>query len=182
MKYTMRTPCKHCPFRSNIKGYLTKERVVEIAQSVINGQTFPCHKTTEEIEDDYGESDMVATNDSQSCAGAEIFAHHHGTSSQMSRIAERLHLPVAKLNLRAKVCKSLREMIEVHDGEQEGETCEIVNENCLAPAGYSMGGGAIEGDEFVTTTCHECGRYVCEACSKMVKRKRVCDECREAGE
>lgn len=179
MKHTMRTPCKHCPFRSNIKGYLRKDRVVEIAQSVIAGQFFPCHKTTEEFEDEDGESDLQATENSAQCAGAEIFAAHHGASSQMSRIAERLGMKVAKLDMRAKVCKSLSEMVVVHCGKEEGETCEIVGDDCIAPAGYSCGSGAIEGVEYVTTTCSACGRYVCDGCSKVVKRKRVCEECQE---
>lgn len=177
MKYTMASPCPHCPFRSNIKGYLTKERVVEIAQSVLAGSSFPCHKTTKEIEDDEGESDMVATKDSQECAGAAIFAAKHGASSQMSRIAERLGMKVSKLNMRAKVCNTVREMVEVHCGKEEGETCEVVGDDCLAPAGYAIGGAVSEGTEYITTTCYACGCYVCENCSKIIKKKRICENC-----
>lgn len=179
MNHTMANPCKHCPFRTNIKGYLRKERVVEIAHSVLSGHLFPCHKTTEAIEDDDGNEDMAATENSQECAGAAIFAAKHGASSQMSRIAERLGLPVAKLNMRAKVCSSLSEMVRIHCGEEEGETCSVVNGDCLAPAGYAFGGGAVDGTDYVTTTCSVCGEYVCENCSKMIKRKRVCDNCIE---
>lgn len=181
MKYTMRTPCKHCPFRKNIKGYLRKDRVVEIAHSVIQGQSFPCHKTTEAIEDDDGASDMIATDDSEQCAGAEIFAAHHGTSSQMSRIAERLRMKVSKLNMRAKVCKTVAEMVEVHCGKEEveGESCSVVNDGCLAPAGYDMGDSIVHGTEFVSTCCSECGEYVCENCSQVIDGEIVCDNCKE---
>jgi hypothetical protein len=180
MKHTMSTPCKHCPFRKNIAGYLRKERVVEIAHSVLRGETFPCHKITEEVENEDG-NDMEATEDSQECAGAAIFAHHNGMSSQMSRISERLRMPVAKLNLRSKVCKTVTEMVKVHCGEdfEEGETCEVVNDGCLAPAGYMVGNGVAHGTEFVTTTCDECGQYVCDNCSKTVDGKRICDHCEE---
>lgn len=184
MKYTMSKPCKHCPFRTDIKGYLTQERCVEIAHSVLRGETFPCHKTTQAIENVEGESDMEATEDSQECAGAAIFAAHNGCSSQMSRIAERLCLPVAKLNMRAKVCKTVTEMVKVHCGDdfEEGEVCEVVNRNCLAPAGYAIGNGIAHGTEFVTTTCDECGCYVCDECSTVTNKKRICDNCKEGGE
>ncbi len=181
MKHTMATPCKHCPFRSNISGYLTKERVVEIATSVLKGESFPCHKTTESIEYDDGEDDMVATADSAQCAGAEIFAAKNGKSSQMSRIAERLGMKVSKLNMRAKVCKSLEQMVEVHCGkeETEGETCEVCDSGCLAPAGYDHGGAIIHGMEFIDTTCDECGCFVCDGCSETIKNKRICNNCQE---
>jgi hypothetical protein len=87
--------------------------------------------------------------------------------------------------MEAPVVSTLREMIAVHCGEEEGETCAVVNENCLAPAGYAVGNGAMEGTEYVTTTCIVCGENVCEECSKLVKVKRkrkpqrVCDNCRE---
>lgn len=179
MKYEMKTPCKHCPFRSNIRGYLTKERVIEIAHSVLSGQSFPCHKTTEAIESDDGIEDMEATPDSQECAGASIFAQRHKTSSQMSRIAERLGMKVAKLNSRAKVCRSVDEMVEVHCGPQDGECCEISGQGCDAPAGYDLGGVVCDGGETVTTTCDECGCYVCESCSAVANGKRICENCGE---
>jgi len=178
MKHTMRTPCAHCPFRSNIRGYLTKERVVEIAHSVIQGQSFPCHKTTEAIENEDGSEDLEATADSVQCAGAEIFAAKHGCSSQMSRISERLGMKVAKLNMRAKVCKTLTQMVEVHCGPQEeGEPCHVCGPDCEAPAGYQMGNGVVEGTEVVDTTCDSCSEFVCGACSQIVKGKRICDDC-----
>lgn len=115
MKYSMTTPCPQCPFRNDIDGYLTQERVEEIAASVLNQQSFPCHKTTVEVEDDYGECDLEADDDSEQCAGAEIFAMKHGTCSQMRRICGRLGMPVAELDEDAPVCEDLDEMLAVHE-------------------------------------------------------------------
>lgn len=184
MKHTMRTPCKHCPFRKNIKGYLRKARVVEIVHSVLRGEQFPCHKTTRESEDDDGFSNRITTDESSQCAGAEIFAAHHGQSSQLRRIAGLLGAKVAKLNMLAKVCRSLPEMVKVHCGDEvdDGEFCEVCNSNCLAPAGYQCATGVIEGVETVTTTCSDCGRFVCEACSTVDGGVRICDECQEIDE
>lgn len=114
MNYNMSTPCPQCPFRSDIPGYLTPGRVREIAQSVLNQKSFPCHKTTESCEDDDGGCDMRETEDSEQCAGAEIFAAKHGVSSQMSRIAERFGMHVAPLDMDAPVCGSTQEMLRVH--------------------------------------------------------------------
>lgn len=115
MKYDMSTPCVHCPFRSDIRGYLCPERAEEIAESVLSGGFFPCHKTTVSVEDDEGESDLVAGDDSQECAGAAIFAAKHGCSSQMSRIAERLGFQVAKLDMSAPVCDTVEQMVDIHN-------------------------------------------------------------------
>lgn len=114
MKYSMTTPCRHCPFRNDIHGYLTEGRVEELVASVLAQQSFPCHKTTEEIEDEDGDADLAATDDSEQCAGAEIFAMKHGTCSQMRRICGRLGMPVAELDEDAPVCEDLGEMLEVH--------------------------------------------------------------------
>lgn len=63
----MKRPCKHCPFRSDVRPFLHPERAEEIAYSASNRYSdFPCHKTTE-YDDDLG--DMVETNDSRTCAG-----------------------------------------------------------------------------------------------------------------
>lgn len=113
MKYNMAHPCPHCPFRNDIRGYLRRDRVKEIVMSVLRQQSFPCHKTTELIEDDC-ESDLVATEDSEQCAGADIFALKHGVCSQMRRICGRLGMPVAELDEDAPVCEDLEEMLEVH--------------------------------------------------------------------
>lgn len=121
MKYSMTGPCPHCPFRNDIKGYLAADRVDEIADSVLRQQSFPCHKTTEFEDVDYGDVDYerrVNTEEEEQCAGAEIFAMKHGTCSQMRRIAGRLGMRVAELDEDAPVCEDVDEMLEVHAGAQ----------------------------------------------------------------
>ena len=60
-------PCKHCPFRKDVKPFLEPERGAEIAVGAYNKYNyFPCHKTTEADE----ESDaMHVTEKSKECAG-----------------------------------------------------------------------------------------------------------------
>jgi|GEM_PF-1951035 len=181
MKYAMSTPCDHCPFRNDIDGYLRPDRVSEIAESLFRGGSFPCHKTTESWEDDDGGSDMVATENSQQCAGAEIFLAKQGTSTQMSRIAERLGMKVAKLNMKAPVCGSVSEMLRVHgdDEDDDRESCSVCDDDCEAPAGWQVGGGVIPGEGSAEFECWHCGQPVCGSCSSMVKRKRTCNTCKD---
>jgi len=179
VKYAMANPCDNCPFRTDIDGYLRPDRVREIAASLFRGQSFPCHKTTEDWEED---GDLEVTENSQQCAGAEIFLAKQGTSTQMSRIAGRLGFKVAKLNMKAPVCGSVSQMLAV-DGEEEskGESCSVCDDDCEAPAGLLVGGGVIPGDGVAEFTCDECGEPVCGACSKVTRRKRkqwrVCNSC-----
>lgn len=62
-----KTPCEHCPYRRDVKPFLTPERGEELAFHSTNPyNSFPCHKTTEEGEDGF---EMVAVETSQECAG-----------------------------------------------------------------------------------------------------------------
>lgn len=46
MLFNVHTPCSSCPFRKNVKPFLTEKRAKEIANNIINeGKTFTCHKT-----------------------------------------------------------------------------------------------------------------------------------------
>jgi len=59
-------PCKHCPYRSDIKPFLHPERGAELARLTQNPYNeFTCHKTLEH--DDEG--DTYAGQESQTCAG-----------------------------------------------------------------------------------------------------------------
>ncbi len=90
----MTKPCNNCPFRREGGIRLTPERAEEIALCAApldgRGATFPCHKTTKDSTGDEGENDRVATDESQHCGGALMFAYTVGHTSQMLRIAERL--------------------------------------------------------------------------------------------
>jgi len=66
----MKKPCKHCPFRRDVRPFLTTARAEEIAYAATNPySTFACHKTTEYDEDDDGNGEMLVTADSKECAG-----------------------------------------------------------------------------------------------------------------
>ncbi len=64
----MKKPCEHCPFRSDIKPFLTPRRGEELAYHATNKyNTFPCHKTTLNEDDDSGR--RYAGENSKECAG-----------------------------------------------------------------------------------------------------------------
>lgn len=63
----MKAPCKHCPFRNDVKPFMHPERAEELAYAAENKySSFACHKTTE-----YNEyfDDMECTERSKECAG-----------------------------------------------------------------------------------------------------------------
>ena len=66
MKFDLKSPCDNCPFRNDINFYLHPERRQEIADSLLNDHTFPCHKTTPET------SSNKDIKKIQHCAGALI--------------------------------------------------------------------------------------------------------------
>ena len=93
MKFTLPRPCKKCPFRSDVKGYLTKARVRDIINGITRRQeTFSCHNTNEFVDNDDGWTETVETANSQHCAGALIFLERLDQPNQMMRIAERIGL------------------------------------------------------------------------------------------
>lgn len=62
----MKKPCEHCPFRNDLKPYLTPERGEELAYLAQNKyNSFPCHKTTQCDEQGYNH----VGNNSKQCAG-----------------------------------------------------------------------------------------------------------------
>lgn len=73
INFKLKTPCKHCPFRTDIPGYLTKERAREIADTLENGGNFPCHKTLKYDDDAEDDVEATETENTQMCAGAMIF-------------------------------------------------------------------------------------------------------------
>jgi hypothetical protein len=65
----MSKPCQHCPYRVDVKPFLTASRGMELAYAPQNPcNDFPCHKTTEHDEEgDTGE--MLVVESSKTCAG-----------------------------------------------------------------------------------------------------------------
>lgn len=67
----MKKPCEHCPFRRDVKPFLTPQRGEQLAYHAQNHyNSFSCHKTTVSDEEFGGDGDeMVATEHSKECAG-----------------------------------------------------------------------------------------------------------------
>jgi hypothetical protein len=189
MNHNLAQPCRNCPFRNDIRPYLRPDRIREIVESLFAGQSFPCHLTTVDDEEGY---DLVEAEHSEQCAGAEIFLAHHGTCTQMRRIAERLDVPVSELDLDAPICRTLDEMLEVHGhggpmkkGTQ-GDYCCVCDQDCEAPAGWQIGTGVARGDTYANYKCGVCGQPVCGKCSSVSglprRRIRTCNNCADEQE
>jgi len=88
MKYNLKRPCKHCPFRNDIRPFLRPDRAEEIADSLVRGE-FPCHETLD-YSDCGNDSAPQDTEKTAHCAGALIMLEHMERPSQMMRICERL--------------------------------------------------------------------------------------------
>lgn len=112
MKFSMKTPCPECPFRSDVKPYLRVERVEEIIEAITDHQqTFACHKTTKF--DDYGEH--LSSASEQHCAGALIFLERIKRPNQMMRIMERLgEYDRTRLDMDAPVYEDPDAMIDAY--------------------------------------------------------------------
>lgn len=84
----MPRPCPHCPFRTDVEGYLRAERAQEIANSLRWGQSFPCHETVDYDSGEEGEG--IVTLDTRHCAGAALVLENEGCPNQLMQVAERL--------------------------------------------------------------------------------------------
>lgn len=115
--YGLTSPCANCPFRTDIRPYLTPGRVREIQRSLERSE-FPCHKTVTHEND---EGEPVRTGKEVHCAGALILMEHEGTSSQMTRIAYRLGMyDPTKLDMTAPVYESFDAMFEAQKPRKRG--------------------------------------------------------------
>jgi hypothetical protein len=158
-------PCAKCPFRKDVPIYLYRERRREIAEALLSGSPFWCHSTVDYDSDD----DEPGVSNARPCGGAERALDAIGRSSQLARIAERLGETVRVEG--GAECWDLTEWTGLPEGatgddpgDTEGETCEIVNAGCEAPAGYMVGGGVVHGDVFVDWWCPSCGVACCDSC------------------
>lgn len=107
------TPCKDCPFRNDIRAYLSKDRVRGLEQDLAyRGNNFSCHKTV-----DYSHDDGGRTENSCNCAGAMILLTKIGRTTPSMQFAERMGLfDFSKLDLDAPVFDTFQEMIDAqHD-------------------------------------------------------------------
>ncbi len=115
-------PCAHCPFRNDIRPYLTVGRVVEITSSLLQDGSFPCHETTVDVEDEEtGEGRRIATADSLQCAGAMIILEKIEQPNQIMRIMERIGAyDRTKMDMDAPVYDDFDEMIAATVRENDG--------------------------------------------------------------
>ena len=98
MNFTLRKPCKHCPFRSDLQlnhGWLGEQRAAEIAYS-IEDYAFPCHKTTNRgDEEDLDDLEVVQNaKHEQLCYGAAVIMQKEGVfeSNRMIQFARRFNM------------------------------------------------------------------------------------------
>lgn len=175
-------PCGKCPFRSDVPIYLRKDRRAGIVESILlNDEDFYCHQTTTYDEET---EDMEVGRDSKICAGAiKMIEQSHG-STNMMRVLERIGMyDAAQIGRGAEVWDQ-DEFLGLPEGAvkvdgvvvdhetkaevepEEVETCNTVNEGCLAPAGYlGSGGGVVYGTEAADGECAGCGEGLCSNCA-----------------
>jgi hypothetical protein len=112
MKFALRKPCPHCPFRTDIAGYLTRTRAAEIATGLLDQQQpFSCHEFNEFDED----GDTIEGHRAQHCAGALIFLEAQERPNQLMRIAERLGFyDHTQLDMDAPVHRTRQAFIKHH--------------------------------------------------------------------
>ena len=110
--FGLRTPCAKCPFRTDIKPYLTRARIKEI---LMTHGTFDCHETIDyDNVDGDGETSSDQPN-AQVCAGWLICLEHDGIATQMMRIAERIGLyDRRRLRMNAPVYRGILEAMKAH--------------------------------------------------------------------
>lgn len=165
-------PCAKCPFRAKFQGaddFLRPGRRRGIVTGLLQDDDFPCHETTVPQEDDEGWTDMVPGPDTVSCAGAALVMYRAGSDMVSLRIAERLGM----LDIGAFVAANegtelwtMRQCLdELDDEDEEIITCTMVGPNCLAPAGYLIGGEAVHGTEPADGECVSCGEGLCSECA-----------------
>jgi hypothetical protein len=116
MEFRLKTPCPHCPFRSDIRPYLRRGRVEDLRRE-LNLKTFACHETTgatcEQPRDEWG---RFAHRIEQHCAGALILGIKTDSQGQLQQVAERLGMyDRRKLNMVAPVYETWEAMIEAQE-------------------------------------------------------------------
>lgn len=119
MKYDLKRPCADCPFRTDIKPFLMRERAENIVNEIMFGTgNFPCHKTIdyENSGEDFQSAKGVNGKELQMCAGAMIICEHSGNWGQMLRISMRLGMfDPDKLDMGSPVFECPEDFLESQD-------------------------------------------------------------------
>jgi hypothetical protein len=116
MRFNLKRPCAHCPFRSDVKGFLNPERAEEITTAVLQeDKTFTCHETItgeHDLDDDGIPYAYHPGAEDQHCAGALILIEKTRSANQMVQLAERLGLwDKSKMHFDAPVFETAADMI-----------------------------------------------------------------------
>lgn len=87
--FNLTQPCRDCPFRVDIPGYLRGSRARDIIDDLLNNDMhgFPCHKTIETVDGEDGFCETMATDESQQCAGALALTYKLGRPNVAARLA-----------------------------------------------------------------------------------------------
>jgi hypothetical protein len=89
VKFDLIRPCPHCPFRTDIRPFLTPKRAREIGDAITRQQlTFTCHETT--VLDESDEGGMRDGPNAQHCAGVLIMLEKFQQPNQLMRWMERI--------------------------------------------------------------------------------------------
>lgn len=110
--FGLTSPCKDCPFRTDIAFFLRDGRRKEIADDLLHDKIFPCHKTTSgEWDEDTGQ--YASTGDEMQCAGALIVMLKSGEFERnwIFRLAADRWLDMDKVDLGAPVFNSLADFV-----------------------------------------------------------------------
>lgn len=116
VQFDLKRPCKDCPFRRDVPGYLRPGRMEEILASLDRG-TFPCHKTT-------GADGRPEFAEHSVCAGSLVFLQKSGTDSFIVRLAQGLKLyDPSGMDLESPVFDNAGDLCRHHsDSHPPGET------------------------------------------------------------
>jgi hypothetical protein len=117
MKFDLKRPCLHCPFRTDRPGYLTAARAAEIIDSLTRDDWswFGCHETTIPGEDEEGFSTRECGNGTQQCAGSLILLRKLNWLNVPSRIAIATGaLDLGALDMSAPVVDTPEEFVTHH--------------------------------------------------------------------
>lgn len=173
--YTLKSPCKDCPFRSDVNRYLTPQRAQGIVDDSYEDSNFYCHKTVDYSAEN---GDGTVVDKSRVCAGFLITMEKEGVANQPTRIAERLGIyDRGQLDMDAPTYDSMQDWVRSYspeESEQESEPaehCDVVGPDCTDPAGFAQGGSVFENSDPGTCTehCSVCSSSVCDDCTDHVE-------------
>lgn len=105
----MTKPCKNCPFRNDIRPYITGARAEEISEALLNDKTFTCHKYSHSL-------GLPKDQEERHCAGAMIVLEKMEKPNQWMRWMERIgKYNYKELDMGSPVYTDLYEFIEAHE-------------------------------------------------------------------